>query len=130
MDTDAQELLETRRLRATQDLDRAHRSAFGQFFTPVAVARYMASLFDLPAAGRATKVQLLDPGSGIGLLTAAVAHRYAQTMGRRTIAATCYELESGFQADLKATLSGLGNVISTVENRDFIEDAVRLVGAG
>lgn len=36
--------LEDRRRQATTDLDRRHRSTFGQFFTPAPVAKFMASL--------------------------------------------------------------------------------------
>ncbi len=127
MEPVSSEVLENRRLRATRGLDRQHRSALGQFFTPAPVARYMASMLEFSAD---EEIHLLDPGAGIGLLTAAVA-QYAETScGHRTIAATCYELESAFQADLHETLAGLRNVVATVEPTDFIEHTVRLLCAG
>lgn len=49
---------------ASPDDDR--RAALGQFFTPSVVARFMASL----CAPRQS-VGLLDPGAGVGALTAA-----------------------------------------------------------
>lgn len=127
MDPVASEVLENRRLRATRGLDRKHRSAFGQFFTPAPVARYMASLLEFHKEG---EIRLLDPGAGIGLLTAAAAQRAEQSAGPRQIAATCYELEPAFQADLKETLAGLRSIVATVEQRDFIEHTVQLLCAG
>lgn len=117
------ERLEDRRLGVSAALDRAHRSSLGQFFTPGAVARFMASLFEFAPHG---EVRLLDPGAGIGSLTAAVAVAGA---GRR-IAATCYEVEPAFHAELAETLVGFSNIVGTVEQRDFIEHAVQLAAAG
>lgn len=119
----ALQLIDNQRIVVTNGLDRKHRSAFGQFFTPGAVARYMASLLEL--AGE-EDVLLLDPGAGIGSLTAAVAEK----AGHRQIKATCYELEPSFQTPLKEILSNLQNVSSIVEQRDFIEDAVLRVTSG
>lgn len=114
------ERLEDRRVAVSGALDRKHRSTFGQFFTPGGVAEFMASLLDF-RAGKA--VHLLDPGAGIGSLTAAA----AQHAGKRRMRATCYELEPTFQAELKETLAGLPNVSADVQARDFIEHAVLLV---
>jgi len=117
------ERLEARRIAVSSLLDKKHRSAFGQFFTPGAVAQYMASLLTFPEG---EEVTLLDPGAGIGSLTVAAAQS-----GRDTrIRATCYELEGSFQSELAATLADLPNVVGTIEGRDFIEHAVRLVASG
>jgi hypothetical protein len=94
----------------------------GQFFTPGAVAHYMASLMEFEGS---SDVELLDPGAGIGSLTAAVAQRT-----KHRIRATCYELEDRFQEELADTLSELPNVVGAIENRDFIEHAVLLAAAG
>jgi small nuclear ribonucleoprotein (snRNP)-like protein len=115
--------LEDRRIAVTHALDRKHRSAFGQFFTPSAVAQYMASLLDFPKAGGAA---LLDPGAGIGALTAAAAQRAAGTKLR----ATCYEFEQRFQLELATTLADIPNATCTIEGRDFIKHAVLLAAAG
>lgn len=116
----ALERLEDRRVAVSGALDREHRSTFGQFFTPGAVAGFMASLLDF-RVGEA--IHLLDPGAGIGSLTAAV----AQHAGKWRMRVTCYELEPAFQAELKETLAGLPNVSAEVQARDFIEHAVLLV---
>lgn len=65
MESAASDVLENRRLRATRGLDRKHRSAFGQFFTPAPVARYMASLLQF---SESDEIRLLDPRAGIGSL--------------------------------------------------------------
>ncbi len=47
------------------------RKGKGQFFTPLAISRFMAGLF----SSFPTEFKLLDPGAGIGTLTAAVCER-------------------------------------------------------
>lgn len=121
--TSAVARLEDRRISVSDSLDRKHRSKMGQFFTPGAVAHYMASLLNFADS---REVKLLDPGSGIGSLTAAA----AQAAGNRSIQATCYELEPLFQHELAATLGDLPNVDGSIERRDFIEHAVLLAAAG
>jgi adenine-specific DNA-methyltransferase len=51
-------------------LDKKHRAAWGQFFTPAPVAAFLADLIILPEAGGFV---VLDPGAGTGSLAAAVA---------------------------------------------------------
>lgn len=120
MTADAIATLEERRVAVTSAIDRKHRSKFGQFFTPGGVAEFMASLLTF---GGKERVRLLDPGAGIGSLTAAAAQR----AGKQRIHATCYELEPVFQAELKDTLDALPNVDAEVQSRDFIEHALLLV---
>lgn len=56
------------RLDAVRRLNTHHRSGAGQFLTPAPVARLMASMFN---SGR-DSIRLLDPGAGIGSLSAAL----------------------------------------------------------
>jgi adenine-specific DNA-methyltransferase len=109
--------IETRRRNATQSVDADHRARYGQFFTPQSVARFMASLFDFTGAA----IELLDPGAGIGSLTAAFAHA-ART---HRIHATCFEMDPQYLHDLHETLTSLDNVAANVRQGDFIEAAVR-----
>ena len=120
------ERLEQRRITVSGSLNRKHRSALGQFFTPNAVADYMASLLTFPAD---QPVNLLDPGAGIGSLTLAAAHKAEKTAFVR-FKATCYEVEPQFQGELAATLAHIPNVEGEIVQRDFIEEAVRLHFAG
>jgi hypothetical protein len=110
--------LDDRRTEATQALDKKHRSEFGQFFTPVAVARFMASLIDVEHES----FSFLDPGAGIGSLSAALLER----RGGRSTAVTAYELEPKFQHELALTLNAFPNTVAEIRNGDFIGDAVTL----
>lgn len=114
--------LEYRRKAATKHLDASHRSTFGQFFTPAPVARFMASLVDVKKGRK--PVQILDPGAGIGLLSAALLER----LGSRG-SVTAYELEPTFQDGLRETLAAFKGKHLVVA-KDFIEDAVMKVANG
>src|SRR5271169_3749544 len=64
-----------------------HRKERGQVFTPPEVARFMASLFgEIPS-----EYVLLDPGAGIGTLTAAFCERIAALRSTRTVTAHVFE---------------------------------------
>lgn len=115
--------LESRRLAVSRSVDRADRSALGQFFTPLSVADFMASLLSFP---RSRSFSLLEPGAGIGSLAAAVlARAHSHQVG-----VTCYEIEPKFEQALRETLAAYPKASPIVHTRDFIEDAVRLVAAG
>ncbi|MGE0114864.1 MAG: Eco57I restriction-modification methylase domain-containing protein [Steroidobacteraceae bacterium] len=114
--------LDARRLAATKHLDQRHRSAFGQFFTPSPVASFMASLIKLPKLSR--PLSILDPGAGIGLLSAALLERL-QGEGK----VTAYELEPSFHAGLRQTLAGFKGS-HDILCQDFIEAAVITVATG
>lgn len=114
--------LESRRRAATKHLDDAHRSQLGQFFTPEPVARFMASLFEQPARGK--HLSILDPGAGIGSLSAAL---LAHLRGHGVV--TAYEIEPSFQDHLKATLGAFSGEHAIVQ-RDFIAHAVMSVTGG
>ena len=62
------EELDARRNDVSQALNQKTRTAMGQFFTPMPVARFMAGMFAAPG----DRVSILDPGAGIGLLSAAL----------------------------------------------------------
>ncbi|WP_048750053.1 SAM-dependent DNA methyltransferase [Paenibacillus sp. P22] len=51
--------------------DRALKSELGQFFTSSIVASFMAKMFD----NNESHVKILDPGAGVGILTAAYIER-------------------------------------------------------
>lgn len=114
--------LECRRRAATKHLDDAHRSQLGQFFTPEPVARFMASLFEQPPRGK--HLAILDPGAGIGSLSAAL---LAHLRGHGDV--TAYEIEPSFQDHLKATLSVFPGE-HVIQQRDFIAQAVMAVASG
>lgn len=72
-----------------EKMPKAKRKAKGQFFTARETARFMASLFDFSRL--ADHVEILDPGTGTGILAAAVADRLIEETGVKSIHLTCYE---------------------------------------
>lgn len=82
-------------------LDPKRKSALGQFMTASPLARFLASLFE-QAEG---DIRLLDPGAGVGSLTAAFAERLCLQAKKPSSAAfTCYEIEGLMIDYLQATL--------------------------
>lgn len=110
--------IEERRQRTGEALDPMSRSELGQFFTPSEVAAFMADMFevtDRPA-------RLLDPGAGVGSLTAAVAARW-QRDGGGPLAVTAVEADPQLYEPLRHTIADLGKVHQlkgTVIEDDFI----------
>jgi adenine-specific DNA-methyltransferase len=118
------------RQNANNQLDPKRKFALGQFMTPSIVARYMASLF--AAAPRET-IRVLDPGAGVGSLTAAFLQRFMTLDGVKRIHATAYEIEEVMQPFLggvlneyraAARMSGV-ELESSVMADDFIDAACR-----
>src|SRR5437870_4600590 len=67
------------------------RSELGQFMTAGSVANFMAGLFRT----RRARLRILDPGAGIGTLTAALVERLLnQKRPPSEITATCYEIDA------------------------------------
>src|SRR5882672_1709299 len=89
------------RVIATRKLNPSRRSAMGQFLTPAPIATFMASLFD----NRTATIRMLDPGAGIGSLSAAFVMEMCQrTRKPRRIELTAYELDSILIEHLEDTL--------------------------
>ena len=63
---------EQRRVRVGESLGASERARLGQFFTPRPAATLVASMPRLPQAGH---LRVLDPGAGVGSLTAALIAR-------------------------------------------------------
>lgn len=121
------------RLEASRKLDPAVRSAMGQFMTPSSVSRLMASM--LPSLGGI--VRILDPGAGVGSLTAAVvAELCARGSRPRRIEATAIEadanlasyLEQGLAYCRKASIAAGVDFEPNLFVSDFFVEAHRLIG--
>lgn len=115
---------------ATRKLDSERRSELGQFMTPPATARLMASMFE----AKADTITLLDAGAGVGSLTAAFVDEVCSRDSRpRTIRASAYEIDPTLIEYLRSTLDqcqiaceGKGIAFnSRLVERDFIDDAAR-----
>ena len=106
--------------RATGDA----RRALGQFFTPVAVARFMAKLA-VSAIDR-TNIRLLEPGAGTAVLTAAICEQLPD--GVESIHIDAYEIDPQLanccEQTLHVTAAALGErrirCTFSVHRDDFI----------
>lgn len=121
------------RLDANRKLDPKKRSLLGQFMTPAPITQFMASLF---SDYDSQDIRLLDPGAGVGSLTAAFAEDACRRQGKpRRIMATAYELENVMMSYLGSvmdetkeicSLSGI-EFESKVIARDFIVDCAKIL---
>ena len=94
------------RLDASLKLDPKRRSGLGQYMTPTPIGRFMASLFGNVSGD----IRVLDPGAGVGSLSAALVERCAHEQKKpRSISLTCYEIEPLLIEYLKATLQEAKN---------------------
>jgi adenine-specific DNA-methyltransferase len=125
-------LVDTYRLNANQQLDKHQKVELGQFFTPMPVARLMASML----ACSESVMSLYDPCAGVGSLFAAcVADLCLRPNPPREIHVTAYEIDPILVAHLHNTLElchemcGSVGVTFTGEVRhtDFIESAVEYI---
>lgn len=88
-------------VRHAATLPATSRSELGQFLTPAGIARLLADQFAAPAG----EVRLLDPGAGVGTLTAAFVDRLVRRpSGVTAVCLTAFEIEPAFRAPLEATL--------------------------
>ncbi|MDE0357219.1 MAG: BsuBI/PstI family type II restriction endonuclease [Gammaproteobacteria bacterium] len=89
------------RIDASLKLDAKRRAALGQYMTPVPISRFMASLFSETRGD----LRVLDPGAGVGSLTAALAERIcSETAGQRSVEFVCYEIDAVLSSYLADTL--------------------------
>lgn len=119
------ETAECFRIEAAHRLDPRTRAAFGQYMTPAPIARFMASLF----TNLSGDIRLLDPGAGVGSLSAAFAeHLLSEGVLPRSVSLTAYEIDPLLAEYLRETLDGCAalcrkaGVLGTSELRqkDFI----------
>lgn len=111
--------IEERRQRTGNALDPVRRSELGQFFTPSEVAAFIADMLDVTDR----PARLLDPGAGVGSLTAAVAARWQQN-GGGPLSVTAVEADPQLQEPLGQTIADLGQIhqlTGSVVEGDFIE---------
>lgn len=122
-------------LDASCRLDPRRRSQLGQFMTPSAIADYMASLF----IRWPNNVRLLDPGAGVGSLTASFGERFlANAPKGGSLEVRCYEIEPLLQQYLSAHLQEIGARVTKhglgfsgkIHGSDFIADASFEIGLG
>jgi adenine-specific DNA-methyltransferase len=124
-----QSAVEQARLRVSRQTDARKKAQLGQFFTPERTASFMAGLF--PAA--AGECRLLDPGAGIGSLSAAFLERW-RTGGFafRSVELDAFEIDPSLHGELSRTLARFtGDACSVrLSSVDFIGAAAARLGAG
>ncbi len=74
-----------------ETMPKAERKKYGQFFTSVETAEFMASLFGIPK--NKTVITVLDAGAGTGILSAAMINHLQQYSWLEKIELTCYETD-------------------------------------
>ncbi|HCR0781810.1 TPA: Eco57I restriction-modification methylase domain-containing protein [Klebsiella aerogenes] len=114
------ELAEQNRKEANKLLNPKTKSALGQFMTPAPICLFMASLFD----NIESDVKLLDPGCGVGSLSAAFVDR-ALSLGVERLELEVYDIEEVMlpflDNTLKSCASEFGEKFShKINKKDFI----------
>ncbi|BAU14707.1 type II site-specific deoxyribonuclease [Leptolyngbya sp. NIES-3755] len=90
------------RIHLSSRLDLKQQSELGQFLTPASIARLMAGQFSHPT----NHIHLLDPGAGIGTLTAAFVERLLSAPHQiKSCQITAYEVETAFLSSLNQCLT-------------------------
>jgi adenine-specific DNA-methyltransferase len=108
------------------------RKKRGQFFTPPEVCAFMASLFSPkpPATFR-----LLDPGAGVGSLTAAICDRFLNLRSSRHLEIHLFENDSEVLPFLRKTIDHCAEMLNEhghsttyeIHAKDFILDAAATI---
>lgn len=71
-------------------MPKKERKKYGQFFTSMETARYMADLFTIP---KQKTITVLDAGAGSGILACAMVERLETVEEIKEICVTCYETD-------------------------------------
>jgi len=108
---------------------RSDRSEIGQFLTPVAIARFMSSLFE----SGPQEVKILDPGAGTGVLFATcVETLISQEKRPLSIKMVAYETDNAILPHLEDTLARSRSLCASrgiefhgiIKREDFVTAAV------
>ena len=127
--------LDLLRIEHGRSSDRERRASLGQFLTPPAIAKLMASMF--VATGRTLRI--LDPGAGLGALSAAL---IASLCGRKkppqAITLVVYEIDASVRPSLEQTLSDCERICrergiefrAELRDTDFVAEAAAILRGG
>lgn len=94
------EMAERRRRETAASLDSVRQQKLGQFFTPASAADFLASMLTKDGSHR---IRLLDPGAGVGSLTAAAVERLAD-LDVQEVEVVAWEIDEQLHTPLRATL--------------------------
>ncbi|MGN0466817.1 MAG: Eco57I restriction-modification methylase domain-containing protein [Lachnospiraceae bacterium] len=85
-----------------ESMPREERKKYGQFFTSMETARFMAEMYNIP--NHLNKVSVLDAGAGSGILSCALVERLENIDNIQEIELTCYENDSNVLPLLESNL--------------------------
>lgn len=116
--------LEVERANHVKFIGEDHKKAFGQYFTPIKIARFMASLF--PKSNTA-HIKILDPGAGIGILACSLIERIkTEQWSPEYLKVDAYDIDinvtKSLQTNLEAAIKDLSADLF-VSNENFLERA-------
>lgn len=121
---------EARRVVETTDRSAAQRSALGQFFTPAPIASLLAGMFDPPEG----PARVLDPGAGVGSLTAALVDRAVVEGWTVGLDVTAVEVDRDLVGALTETLHecelAAPSITARAVSTDFVKWACRSLEGG
>lgn len=89
--------------RYIETIPKKERKKYGQFFTSMETARYMAGLFKIPDGQK--DISVLDAGAGSGILSCAMVERLECIEEIEEIELICYETDENVLSLLKENLS-------------------------
>ncbi|MBU4486278.1 MAG: Eco57I restriction-modification methylase domain-containing protein, partial [Candidatus Delongbacteria bacterium] len=119
------EEIEHTRINISKLTDAKHKSKLGQFFTPMTIAKFMASLFPNIESEECI---LLDAGAGIGSLSDAFLERcVTNELEFKKINIKAYEIDNILRPFLEETLNKYVKKLNfnyEIKSEDFIEAAV------
>lgn len=89
-----------------EKMPKSLRKEYGQFFTSVETASFMAGLFTIP---KYSTITIMDPGSGSGILSAAIIERLQDIDYIEKIKLVCYENDANIIELLNNNLEWISN---------------------
>lgn len=101
-------------------MPKAERKKYGQFFTSMETARFMAGLYQIDETLHT--VSVLDAGAGSGILSCAFIERLERIDSIRTIELTCYENDTNVLPLLKQNLEYCKEQSQKIIQIHIIED--------
>jgi adenine-specific DNA-methyltransferase len=127
---------DNRRVDTTATLNRTTQEALGQYFTHRKIAEFMARSFTFR---RRQEISLLDPGAGVGVLTAAFIREVLSSEYRpRSITVLACEIDPDIRPRLVKTISQCHEMCRSlgvqftyvIEPTDFIGFATQIIDSG
>ena len=100
-----------------EGMPKSQRKKYGQFFTSKETAIFMAELFTIPK--NKSHLNIIDAGSGTGLLSAALIERLESIDSIRTINLVCYENDPNIISILKYNLEWISKNTSLELNYEI-----------